>query len=349
MKDIQTIELWPSTINNLHPNNSGHLELHSHKLLQHRINEGVNSSSIFNEGNEFLKFALRAKHFGFQVIPVCPGTKRTAVKWDGWCTNCSDQKLVDYWKQRPNHELGMIAGEDIIVFDADSSASINALKQIEIDFDIQPNFIINTSKGVHHYFKRAANSIAQSDGHCTSLYPHRIDIKTGRALVILAPSTGKTVGLIAAKSVNDLVEVGQDFIDAINLHNGRNLPTASNQLQTSKIIKRPSTDGYLGLTALLNQLDPGCGYQDWFRILAAIFHHTGGSDDGFAIANAWSSTSIKYKGEKEILAKWHSLDLDHPHAITIGSLIKMVDNGYAIFHAADEPFGVVLSESTGAK
>lgn len=349
MQVIQAVASRPSTTNNLHANLNGHLELHSHIPHPYTINEGINSSFLSSGVNKYIKSALNAKHFGFQVIPVCPGTKRTAVKWDDWFSDYSDEKLAAYWKKHPDHELGMIAGEGIIVFDADSNASINALYQLEIDFGIKPNFIINTSKGVHHYFKRAADTIAKSDGHCTTLFPDRIDIKTVRALVILPPSKGKSVGLIEAKNASDLTEVGQDFIDAINLHNGRNLPTASNQLQTSKIIKRPSTDGYLGLTALLNQLDPGCGYLDWFRILAAIFHHTGGSDDGFAIANAWSSTSIKYKGEKEILAKWHSLDLDHPHAITIGSLIKMVDNGYAIFHAADEPFGVVLSESTGAK
>ena len=341
MQVIQTVASRPSTTNNLHANTNGHLELNSHIPRPYTINEGVNSLSIPNEVNKYLKSALDAKHFGFQVIPVCPGTKRTAVKWDGWFTNYSDQKLVDYWKQHPEHELGIIAGEGIIVLDADSSASIHALNQIEIEFGVLPNFIINTSKGVHHYFKRAAYTIAQSDGHCTLLYPHRIDIKTGRALVIQPPSNGKTVGLIAAKSVTDLTEVGQKFIDAINLHNGRNLPTFLKPLKTSKERSNSTDTRFLGLVALLNQIDPDCGYQDWFRILAAIFHHTAGSEDGFAIANAWSSTSIKYKGEKEILAKWNSFDLDHPHAITIGTLIKMVDNGYAVFQSAEDPFPLV--------
>ena len=99
-----------------------------------------------------------------------------------------------------------------------------------------------------------------------------------------------------------MTQVGQHFIDAINLHNGRNPLTESTQFHSSRPFGNGNSANYLGLTALLKQLNPDCGYQDWFRILAAIFRHTGGSDDGFEIANAWSVTSIKYKGEKEILA-----------------------------------------------
>lgn len=76
---------------------------------------------------------------------------------------------------------------------------------------------------------------------------------------------------------------------------------------------------------LLEKLDPDMWYGDWLRVLMAIFYESEGSEEGFDIANDWSSQGWKYKGEKEIRYKWDSFDLSHPHPITIGTLIRMAN------------------------
>ena len=152
----------------------------------------MDSSDIFLS---FLNAAIYWYTFGLAVIPIIPGTKLPAVKWDPWLAALSLETISAYWAQHPDHEVGFIVGDGVIVFDADSPESITALALLEKTFDISPNLTVNTSKGQHHYFQRASGTYAKSDSHSTEEHPERIDVKTGRALVILPPSTGKEVDI----------------------------------------------------------------------------------------------------------------------------------------------------------
>lgn len=283
--------------------------------------------------------------FGLKIIPLGPGTKKTAVKWDSWLDGLSREKIARYWTKNPNHEIGFIVGDGVIVFDADSPSSITALAEIEKAFDVSPNLVVNTRKGVHHYFRRATGTQAKSDSHSTEDHPERIDVKTGRAMVVLPPSTGKSIALCAAATARGLAEVGQDFIDAVARHNGRGAPRASEITPLRPMPTAPSAGNLVQLQALLSHIDPDSGYGDWLSALMAIYHETGGSVEGLELANAWSGTGKKYKGMREIKDKWASFRLDHPRPVTIASLRRMVsDNGHdwmAICSAAEEPFSDV--------
>jgi hypothetical protein len=56
---------------------------------------------------------------------------------------------------------------------------------------------------------------------------------------------------------------------------------------------------------ILQHLDPNCGYQEWFEILAGLHDRFAGSDTGFIIADEWSARSSKYV-QGEVAAKWKS-------------------------------------------
>jgi hypothetical protein len=77
------------------------------------------------------------------------------------------------------------------------------------------------------------------------------------------------------------------------------------------------------LETLLDQIDPDSCYPEWLRVLMAIFNESKGSEEGFNLANEWSSNGGSYKGEKEIRNKWRSFSLDTPNPITIATLYKM--------------------------
>ena len=77
---------------------------------------------------------------------------------------------------------------------------------------------------------------------------------------------------------------------------------------------------------LLEQLDPDLPYADWLRALMGVYHESGGSEEGFELANEWSSLGQKYKGEKEIRSKWRSFTLKLRRPVTIGTLISMANN-----------------------
>lgn len=294
-----------------------------------------------------IKAAMYWYQYGFSILPIIPGTKFPAIKWDPWLAALSKQTIIAYWQQNPAYELGFIVGDNFIVFDADSTESIAALVEIELAFDITPNLVVKTSKGEHHYFKLAAGSVAKSDSHCTKLYPERIDIKTGRAIVILPPSTGKFIAFNEAESALELTEVSQKFIDAVYRHNGRNTQIFTSKSSPNVCNLVNAEKNYLGLKALLKLIDSDLGYDDWLRVLAAIFNHTKGTEYGLEIATIWSSKGKKYKGEKEIEAKWRSFSLDHPNPLRIGFIMKLVENGHAIFTAAEEPFEIIADVTAG--
>lgn len=77
------------------------------------------------------------------------------------------------------------------------------------------------------------------------------------------------------------------------------------------------------LPALLGSIDPDCTRPEWLRVLMAVFHTTGGSDAGFALADEWSSKGNKYKGTKDIETQWRSFDGNVQRPVTIATLIMM--------------------------
>jgi hypothetical protein len=150
-------------------------------------------ATALSECATLVEAALYWFKFGLDVIPIIPYTKLPAVQWDPWLGGLSLEKILDYWSRHPDHEIGFIVGDNLIIFDADSPDAIAALVALERKFEVTPSLVVKTTKGEHHYFRRASGTHAKSDSHSTDKHPERIDIKTGRALVILPPSTGKTI------------------------------------------------------------------------------------------------------------------------------------------------------------
>ena len=75
---------------------------------------------------------------------------------------------------------------------------------------------------------------------------------------------------------------------------------------------------------ILGRLDPDCGYDDWFHILAAVRHETGGSDEGFTLVNEWSARGRKYCGEHDLRTKWRSFEGYSGKPVTEGTLRSML-------------------------
>ena len=269
--------------------------------------------------------AIHWHSFGFAVIPIIPGKKQSAVKWDAWLDGLSTEKIKTHWDKHPDHELGLIVGDGIIVFDADSPAAIAALNELEKTFCSPPALTVTTSKGQHHYFKRAPDTYAKSDSHSTEKHPDRIDVKTGRGLVVLPPSTGKEADIEEAENVAELTEANQEFIDAVFIHNGREAPRkpevkAPSPLPLPADLDRKAAE----INAMLQHVDQDSSYEDWLHAGMAIHHETGGSEAGFTIFNSWSSKGHKYCGEKELRAKFRSFDSYSGTPVTVGTIHKML-------------------------
>jgi len=116
----------------------------------------------------------------------------------------------------------------------------------------------------------------------------------------------------------------QAFIDAVFAHNGRPPPR-------EQVARIATGDGSLPpvslslLNAVLGHLNADCGYDHWLRIGAAIFHETGGTDEGLDVFDRWSATGDKYKGKRDTANKWRSFRPDHPSPVTMATLRRMVE------------------------
>jgi hypothetical protein len=129
--------------------------------------------------------ALSYYQAGFPVIPIIPSTKRTALKWGPWLGALCEESIRRYWRKHPDYGVGFIVPEDMIVFDADSPMAVAALYQIEESFDIASRLIVKTKRGEHHYFRLAPGTKVKTCSIDTAKFPHGIDIKANRSMVIL--------------------------------------------------------------------------------------------------------------------------------------------------------------------
>lgn len=273
--------------------------------------------------------ALFWYHYGLTVIPIRPQSKLPALKWEPWLRLLSPETILQYWTRNPSHELACIVGGSLFVLDADSPESEAALLAIEREYGAAPLLTIGTKRGCHHYFRLDEGVFVKTDSHATDAFPDRIDVKTGRGMAILPPSTDKKIQHLHVNNVGRLHEAGQDFIDAVFKHNGRQPPRPSIVSIGATVAPEVDSVKLEKIQALLVHISPDVGYEDWLHVLMALYHETQGSEDGLALADSWSSQGSSYKGEKEIEAKWRSFRLDQANPMSIGTLIKMAGEGGA--------------------
>ena len=280
---------------------------------------------------DFLKAALMWFFFGFKVIPLIPRKKITAVIWDPWLANLSQESIVAYWKRHPDHEVGFIVGDGHIVLDADSPESLANLVRIEVERGVSPRLIVKTRKGAHHHFGLAAGTFARSASFSTEKFPARIDVKTGRGMVVLPPSTGKKIDFQDVDHADQLSEVDQDFIDAIARNNDRQpprprpvQPEPAPSSPDLTVVDEDSPLSIHNLGVLIKPFDPDESYDDWVDVGMILNHETGGSDEGLRIFDAYSARGAKYPGFPEIQYKWQSFGGYAGTPKTIGTLKWML-------------------------
>ncbi|MEJ6848604.1 AAA family ATPase [Sinorhizobium fredii] len=63
----------------------------------------------------------------------------------------------------------------------------------------------------------------------------------------------------------------------------------------------------------------------YLKVLMAVHHETGGSDEGMRLAQEWARQSAKYN-ERDFRRDWHSFDIESENPVTIASLIPHAPN-----------------------
>lgn len=284
--------------------------------------------------------------YGFLPSPIIPGTKRPALKREPWLLRLGEEKIQSHWKQNPEHEIAAILDGDHIVLDADTAEANTAVQKLMRKHDVKSALIVSTKRGYHYHFRKADGVVCRSQSHDSKEHPERIDVKASGSMIMLPPSTCKKIVRCDAHSIDDLSEVGQEFVDAIFQHNQSQPP------RTIISIDRSENHSDISLTQLeklVENLDPDNSYDDWTRVGMALHSTTKGSKEGLNLFDRWSSRGNKYEGRSETTSKWRSFDRGSNNPVSVGSLIHInKEQGHdvsTVLNAAN--FEAVENETSG--
>jgi len=270
--------------------------------------------------------------FGFEVAPMDPATKHTRLRWGEWLPRLKGDghEAIDQ-EFRDGDWLCAIVDDSLFIPDADTPAAAAALHQIEAAHDIAPNLVVKTKSGVHHYFRRAAGTYAKAQGYSSDREPGCIDIRTarssseGRSVIVLPPSPGKVIELNEADTAADLVEVDQEFIDAIFRHNGREAPRPP---EPDKVATTRRTVNASEAAEIIGHIPPDIGYSDWLTVLMGVHERFNGSDEGLYLLDQWSASAGNYCGADELEYKYQGFA--GAGGVTFASVCKLAQQ-----HGAD--------------
>ena len=282
-----------------------------------------------------LAAALYWHSFGFAVIPIVPASKRPAVSWDPWLEKLSPSQIKRHWREHPDHEVGCIVGNKHIVFDADSPDAVAYLRDIEHRLGAVPSMVVRTKRGEHHYFRTESELHAKTTFKCVGGEQDRIDVKTGRTMIILPPSTGKALARLDRVHASCFDAVLPEMLREFG---AVKLPVCASAAGVPLV--EASEKDIAIVRAGLARLDPDCKYPDWLQLAAVAFHVSGGSETGLEVFDEWSSAGKKYKGRRETQAKWYSFRPDHPKPCTMATLrYKLAELGHDWSEVCEEAEG----------
>ncbi len=290
---------------------------------------------------------------GYSPMPVIAGSKSTRYKFAQWFNGQSEGTVDVHWSIYTEDEIALHCGKGLVVLDADSTESLEAMLALEAKHGLEPKMVVNTKKGVHHYFRQSPELRIKAAGHNTENHPERIDVRCGNGYIIAPPSTEKSLLTPYIVPFEDLSFLTQAFVDELCIHNGDRVRAE----RPERLVMQDTNEfgGPLDMSAkvarmraMLEHINPEEGYSDWISVLMAIHHETDGSDEGLALADEWSSKGERYKGTCDVEKKWASFDAGSSTPVTMATLASKLKNQgldwMGICAEADDPFEVCETE-----
>jgi hypothetical protein len=234
----------------------------------------------------------------------------------GFKNATTDPKVIErWWRKHPDAGIGLVTGKvsGLIVIDVDIKSSKNpdrhgwaALGQLEAELGQLPDpKIASTPSGGRHYYFRYAEGIRSS----TEKLGLGLDIKADGGYVVAPPSHG-LYAWVDGRATADLPAAWVAHLTAL------------------------TTTGAAGATATADAFDIAAAlavipnddvsWEEWNRIGMAAWRATGGSEEGFAAFEAWSSKSSKHD-PTETRKRWDGFKTSPPTIIGAGTIFWLAD------------------------
>jgi P4 family phage/plasmid primase-like protien len=268
-------------------------------------------NNLINTNGNIIEAAKLWLDAGFPIIPACisNGKKKPLVKFKDIRHELTPLHSLDWLKKFPNATaLATTTDNGLFVLDADTPESLDAIYCLEAQNKVSPHLIVSTQNGEHHYFRIGAEINVTSRGFDGKKYPNKIDIKTGKSIVMLPPSQRNgeiayTIKHSTINSIDDLGYVEQNFVDAVCCHNQEPPPAAA--YTTTHNAENWSGDKLEveKAKAILEFVDPNLPYEDWMKVIFGVVSEFGRTQESIDLIDEWSSKGDTYKGPEEICYK----------------------------------------------
>lgn len=269
------------------------------------------------------------------------------VKWAN--LEVSVDVCVNWLNEHPNLcAIGAITSNGLFVLDADTPESKKAIETIQTRHKIKSNLVVETKSGFHFYYRVETSLNAFQRGYSSIDSPHKIDIRTGKSIIVLPPSIrdGKQAYFLENEKeipdLNELTLVTAEFLEAIYKHNGVTLP--EKKVLAPKLRLAPQYEPYECnvLRELLTYIGAGCDYQRWLEILMAVKSKFGNSEEAYKIVDSWSKTGHNYKSSTDVYRTLDSLSIEG--LIQYGTVIMYAQERGANFKAINKKYRPKASE-----
>lgn len=191
--------------------------------------------------NLILEAALEYARNGIPVFPTVG--KISSATTHGFKNATTDQKQIISWFESSGYNLALRpADAGVVVVDVDIGADP------EISRNLPPTFTVRTPSGGFHYYYHS--DIEYGNG---KLAP-RVDIRSGAGYVLVPPSPGYVV--VDAREQTQLPQWVHDKL--------------SEKTPTAPVPAVGEIISHKRLKDILSKIDPGCDYETWDRVIAAV-------------------------------------------------------------------------------
>jgi Bifunctional DNA primase/polymerase, N-terminal/Primase C terminal 2 (PriCT-2) len=250
-----------------------------------------------------------------------------------WGKTKDPQEIQRDWVRWPDANVGVATGlkSGFWVVEADTLKGhgvdgIASLKQLEAKYGTLPETLMaeSPSGSQHRYFKWPANVIIRNSA---SKIAPGVDVRGDGGMVIAPPSVKPGKGTYRWLNVHDLADAPKWLVELASE------PGDVKQAPNKKL----EADDIAALAAAVDVIPNEInGWEDWNTALMAIWAATGGSEEGFEIADRWCA---KWKGydAKNTRQRWEAISKSPPNRIGAGTIFYLAEKASPGWRAALEP------------
>ncbi len=237
------------------------------------------------------------------------------------------------WAAHPGANIGLAIPPDIVIIDPDGPNALVQLLELAAPHGGLPvTLTAKTKRGWHLYYRAPAGVRLK----CWAMRrEHKgddgIDIKTAGGYVVLPPSGGRYAWANAAP----IAELPGFIPEWVLAQSGAprapkppvdpNRPAWLPPLRPGRRIAEgagidelPPIEDVEAALAVIPNSDRG--WDDWNRIMMAVWASTGGVQEGLRVAQVWSARSRKHDAERTA-ARWAHFATSPPTSIGYGTLV----------------------------